>query len=248
MTDRPIIFSAPMVRALLDGRKTQTRRILKPQPPANVTSAGVVSRSSEGQTDEWSWLSGDPKDCDTWKFEGEFRTRFVPGDRLYVRENWAPLSYSRDLGGSRACKIGEADFAMMIDGHHQHKNGRSQPGLKEYAPGAFDGVKWAPSIHMPRWASRLTLTVTGVKVERLQDISEEDAIAEGVWHGNTFVRFADDIAATTKPGRWFPTARDWYRDLWERLNGPESWDANPWVVAPTFIVHPCNIDQMQEAA
>lgn len=238
MTDRPIIFSAPMVRALLDGRKTMTRRIIKPQPmPAGEGLWHFRNR--------WGGISQAHEEALT-SYIVDAAARFASGDRLWVRENWAPLAYSRELGGSRACKIGEADFAMMIDGHHQHKNGRSQPGLKEYAPGAFDGVKWAPSIHMPRWASRLTLLVTGVKVERLQDISREDAIAEGIvplGRRQGFDVYTHDNA-NGRHGSPIST----FADLWRTINGEDAWDKNPWVVAVSFTVHKTNIDQMQEAA
>jgi hypothetical protein len=125
----------------------------------------------------------------------------VPGDRLWVRECWSCLdSHSRP--GSRI-----AFRADTADGER----------VRVDAP-------WRPSIHMPRWASRLTLEVTGVRVERLQDISEEDALAEGMerhlWeetmHGDTHLQVLD------------------YRALWESINGPGSWDANPWVWAVSF--------------
>lgn len=258
MTDRPIIFSAPMVRALLDGRKTQTRRILTPQmlrffdgqggswrPDKALLEHALTDvhnvRNIEGDIWTWSGRAFDyqaPAERTTWFAH----LHFTIGDRLYVRDSWAPLAYSRELGGSRACKIGEADFAMMFDGHHQHKNGRSQPGLKEYAAGAFDGVKWAPSIHMPRWASRLTLIVTGVKVERLQDISYDDCVSEGIEQRWTCLNPATGSYAHDND------VQDNFCTLWKSINGAESWQANPWVVAVSFTVHHCNIDQMQEAA
>ena len=126
MSDHPIIFSGPMVRSLLDGRKTQTRRVLKPQP--------------QGEQ---------PKN---WTRANDKAVRYAPGDRLYVREAINKVSTPGDV-------VYRADF---------------EAGGNDGA-----GLGWRPSIHMPRWASRLTLTVTDVRVQRLQDISEEDARAEG---------------------------------------------------------------------
>lgn len=237
--DRPILFSAPMVRALLDGRKTQTRRLIKPQPPENVTSAGVISRSSEGQTDEWTWLSGDPRDCDTWGFEGEFKTRFVPGDRLWVKETWA--HDAPDIETCR-CAFQDAIGGGLTYGPYYRAT--------EIAP---ETLRWRPSIFMPRWTSRLTLTITDVRVQRLQECSEEDAIAEGIyaWQhdelgtlfsvnraGDTPVRGRNKIASPAG----YERAVHAYVRLWEDINGAGSWEANPWICAISFTVERRNID------
>lgn len=118
---------------------------------------------------------------------------------------------------------------------------------------------WRPSTHMPRWASRLTLTVTDVRVQRLQDISDADAIAEGV----TRCTWAEDMAGDGRtewhvpectPGEYpgctnsHPTPRGPFMELWDQINGTGAWQANPWVCATTFEVHRCNIDQMPGAA
>lgn len=176
MTDRPILFSAPMVRALLDGRKTQTRRILKPQPLMGYTPDVTASKG----------------------------IRFAKGDRLYVRERvWLPEGTDNPHG--------------HVTYHADHGDDRA--------------LKWRPGIHMPRWASRLTLTVTDVRIERLQEISEEDAIAEGSREPS----LVPIIGAC-----W--SERDAYAKLWEHINGPGGWGANPWVVALTFTVEQRNID------
>lgn len=243
MADRPIIFSAPMVRALLDGKKSQTRRLINPQPPENVTSAGVIARSGEGQTDEWSWLSGDPTDMDSWGFEGEFKTRYRPGDRLYVREAaWiAPPGWT----DSPANPMGpqRQEVAYRAD----DRSGYTASAAADYK------LRLYPSIHMPRWASRLTLTVEDVRVGRLQAISEGDAMAEGVHR-----IFPEGSAADTGPNRYTvaidggslnaPTARDAFKMLWETLHGPDSWAANPFVVALTFRVERGNIDTLSREA
>jgi hypothetical protein len=196
MTDRPIIFSAPMIRALLAGRKTQTRRILKPQP---YSSESVVSVDP----DQCCWMSCEPspitggvRQMDPWR-----PLPYTPGDRLYVRE------------------------AAHIDG--TFVNYRADHS------GDPTGLGWRPSIHMPRWASRLTLIVTDVRVQRLNDIIRGDAMAEGC----PFANMADG-----------PDPRDWYADLWNSLHGAGAWDANPWVVAISFTVQRGNIDQIGGAA
>lgn len=213
MKERPILFSGQMVRALLSGAKTQTRRIVKPQPEAE-----------HGGEPYWfiggyrAWTYRDTQD--TLRKGG----KVLPcpysqrGDRLWVREAWArddedgALFYRADVGLG-----GDAD---------------------DWERNRLDGVpryRWRPSIHMPRLASRITLEVTGVRVEQLQDISEADAIAEGV---NPFpgVRQDDDAAAFNRIGPVdmdsFPIAR--YAALWESINGPGSWDANPWVWVVEF--------------
>ena len=224
MTDRPIIFSAPMVRALLAERKTQTRRVLKPHPEyiessgrwkwslppktrRNVTGGSVVTGSRE-----------------FWEYAPNGSFPYAVGDLLWVRENCATW------GDHEA--IYRADDAVEY-------------GLA-VSDGKF-GAKWKarPSIHMPRWASRLTLTVTDVRVQRLQDISELDAKAEGLETEpsplgiSTYYCFGDIAYSHAKPA---------YRDLWNSLHGPGAWDANPWVVALTFTVQRGNIDQMPGVA
>lgn len=203
MTDRPIIFSAPMIRALLADTKTQTRRILKPQP----------SLIGCGQT---SYIGCDDKG---------HAAPYAVGDRLWVREagNWT--------GGAPCAITGKTIrfFAYAAD---------ADPS----AFGFFGGKKRSP-IHMPRWASRLTLTVTAVRVERLQDISEADAMAEGVGaihHGDGayyYSAFRDEA----HPKNWADPV-DAFRDIWNSIHGPGAWAANPWVVAITFNVERKNID------
>lgn len=238
MADRPILFSSPMVRALLDGRKTQTRRIIKPQPPEIVTSAGVMSRSNEGQTDEWSWLSGDPRDIDTWGCEGEFKTRFRPGDLLYVREHWRTREAYDALAPHKL--VGDEPIFYIADRHIS--------GLPSGDRTSLFG-KHRQAMHMPRWASRLTLTVTDVRVQRLQDISEEDAIAEGIYRVDGFtMRNGSDHADWSWQSEDCSfdlngsNAREGYERLWNSINGTGSWEANPWVVAVSFSVERRNID------
>ena len=195
MADRPIIFSAPMVRALLSGRKTQTRRIIKPQPLQPF--CGI-------STDGVKWWTNDEE-------AGVIEPLRVPcaeGDRLWVREAW----------GMGVSDHGDCPrYKATMD----YKCGDK---IKSEHEGPF---KWRPSIHMPRWASRITMEVTAVKVERLQDINRGGAMEEGC----PFPNMASG-----------PNPLDWFRDLWTSIHGPGAWEANPWVAAISFTVERRNID------
>jgi hypothetical protein len=209
MTDRPIIFSAPMVRALLDGRKTQTRRVLKPQAAGNAYRLAVY----------------DPQRAAFFFDEGTgalqpVRLPYAPGDRLWVREAFR----------------GDAGYNAYPPREWSHWPVSYEADPFETCIG-LDTGRLRPSIHMPRWASRITLTVTDVRVQRLQEISEGDAIAEGcapvmVREGRSSSGMAFSVWS------W----RDGYKDLWNSLHDPEAWGANPWVVALTFTVGQRNID------
>ena len=203
MKERPIIMRADDVRAILAGTKTQTRRIAK------LSSAGRVERGGR------NWHVDDP--------DAAFACPYgQPGDRLWVRESL------------RFVRVGE--------NYHEHAvyaaDGVRVPRCPDLLPQFCDGMAFGlarsvPSIHMPSWASRITLEITGVRVERLQDISKEDVIAEGVnriAHGREGY-FYHATRTEPHPKNWcYPD--DAYRDLWEQINGPGSWDANPfvWVV------------------
>lgn len=201
MTDRPIIFSAPMVRALLAGRKTMTRRLAWAFRDVNDNHTKTAS----------PWLNA------------------AVGDRLWVRESHHALG-SWDCSG-KAPRFVWANF----NGHEVKFDGaaRSSPRSSK--------VAWwtRPAIHMPRSASRLTLVVTATKIERVQRISNVDAIAEGC--GVNF-----DYEHPERTRETFPAER--FRDLWARLHGMESWNANPEVVALTFKIYQQNIDSMEKAA
>ena len=197
MTDRPIIFSAPMVRALLAGRKTQTRRL----------ATSPLRR------------------CEV-------------GDRLYVREAWRTHKVSDELPPRMLTGEGRVWFEADRDNCDAH--GRLRPGM-----------------HMPRWASRLTLIVEGVKVEPLQAISRDDAIAEGLAradkggsHWKWGIPDRDGWPGTDDDGwpwvKWRSDPRDAYGNLWDSLHADEGqrWEDNPEVVALTFRVVRGNIDQV----
>ena len=195
MKESPILFSAPMVRAILDGTKTQTRRVVKIKTPK---SASFLDYSVDG-------VRVGP--CPF----GE------PGDRLWVRETWA-APHSED---------GRPPSAIQCDQlriHYLASEGRG-------------GLVWRPSIHMPRWASRITLEITGVRVERLWEVSETDAVAEGVASITVSDGGASRWVNYSRPdskGSAFGDARSSYRSLWEEINGQGSWDANPWVWVVEF--------------
>jgi hypothetical protein len=211
MTDRPIIFSAPMVRALLDGRKTQTRRVLKPQAAAGAYRLATYDPKGK------AFFASD----DTGKLE-RVRIPFAPGDRLYVREAHA-------LVPSSAYRASEG-VQQTVDPSDRYRACIYREGFDR----SNGGFLWRPSIHMPRWASRLTLTVTEVRVEQLQDISAEDCTAEGI-------PFESDALA---PAEWSISR---FADLWNSIHGPDAWDANPWVVAVSFTVRKSNIDTQETA-
>lgn len=190
MSDRPILFKPEMVQAILDGRKTQTRRVLHKQD----WPQDIVRRFPHQQSD-------------------------VPcrvGDRLWVREKHALLPAGVDYATSGAAH-----------------------------DGAGGKIRWRPGIHLPRVHSRLTLFVSEVRVQRLQEISREDAIAEGL------IALGIDHGVEVFTHPWARamrgTAVSAFADLWRCVNGPEAWDMNPWVAAITFRAVHRNIDAAEVA-
>lgn len=209
MKERPILFSAPMVRAILDGSKTQTRRVVK-MPKIWERQGGKLDANSTFRDQGF----GDGEYLHVAIDDGSVQRVYCPygqrGDQLWVRETWqGPLLDSDEQ---------EAQFDE--DGPDAFK----KPGFCAYrATDDLDAVDedgkdlgWRPSIHMPRWASRIQLEITGVRVERLQDISEQDAWAEGC------EGYDDDVTGGQSGYGEFVA-------LWEAINGPGSWEANPWV-------------------
>ncbi len=215
------MFSAPMVRAILEGRKTQTRRIIKPQPPAELL-VGRTLGPIYG-TDLWAiWSTyGTAKAAQgnqTLKCPYGAEPHEEKVSRLWVRETWKGAKWP--------------DWSVAIE----YKAGGTYTPPKDTHFTTLGRLNaWTPSIHMPRWASRIDLEVVKVRVERLQDISEEDAKAEGVQGGYpTMLDWAnhfkepqiakDMVSRGGKTNAWYC-----YRKLWTEINGAESWDANPWV-------------------
>lgn len=199
MKERPILFSGAMVRALLAGTKTQTRRAVRKQFAPDAIVAEVAATTPEGwQVSGHSGLWWDDAGA---CIDDAIRCPYgMPGDRLWVREAWART------------RVFGAEFVVYREGDNR----------TDY------GGPWKPSIHMFRRDSRITLEITGVRVERLQDISDLDAIAEGIGLNAS----AAGIPMTTPPDLTMPRAM--YRDLWESINGAGSWAANPWVWVVEF--------------
>jgi hypothetical protein len=220
--ERPILFSGPMVRALLDGSKTQTRRVVKPVGAHHLFQfrGEDEARGADEPTGEWAWCRAEHVVSD------HIRCPYgKPGDRLWVRETFLYVgpgsgsdlpSYREERANPENHKASNCWFRA------------SQPD---------ETLVWTPSIHMPRWASRITLEVTGVRVERLQDINEADAAAEGVESLRSEGEYWKDYLRSTKRCDELTclSARDSFRTLWDSLAAPGAdWNANPWVWVVEF--------------
>ncbi len=217
MKKRPILFSAPMVRAILDGKKTQTRRVINPQP-----------EHIEWFAHQNGWCAKAAGAANTAADPAYTMVRCPygqPGDRLWVRETWQAVptnggdshGYGVFPGVSGRPHIpsrwNEAhSIIYRADGEHISETGERDT--------------WRPSIHMPRRASRITLEVTEVRVQRVQEISDSDAVAEGV------------LPPGISPERCTPNPAGWFRILWDKINAARGygWDKNPWVWAVSFEV------------
>ncbi len=215
MADRPIIFSAPMVRALLreiaapGTGKTQTRRTLKMKAARQTLNPRIE----------------DP--------------RYRVGDRLYVREHWRCPS-KHDATAPRDLTPRSMTVAFEAGGSIANQDSRDdwRPSSASYTGADWMG-RFRQAMHMPRWASRLTLIVTDVRVQRLHDCSEADAMAEGI------EKIGDgEFLPHRLAGYWSRTALLAYGRLWDEINGPGAWAQNPWVAAYTFRPIHVNIDQI----
>jgi hypothetical protein len=207
MKERPVIFNGEMVRAILDGRKTQTRRVIANVSPDNCIPLQKPTKTKDGI---YTHVMDAP---------GHGLCPFGQvGDRLWVRETWADVNHD----GHPAIAY-RADCGLRVIGEDDGEE--EDPNLEKYwfaqwYADLISGAEgnWRPSIHMPRWASRILLEITAVRVERLNDISHDDAKAEGCCYGRG--GGVPDFAVT--PADHFPT-------LWASIYGEESWRANPWV-------------------
>ena len=249
MKERPILFNASMVRAILAGDKTQTRRIAKPvrHPDlGNIYAAGALVLEREPQ-------HVIERACPYGR----------PGDRLWVRESFWIEHDSDSLEGAGAFDCGidlkTGDWASVCYCADQETAG-TWIGPDQYYPertfvpwgdGGFvpEFFSKRPNIHMPRWASRILLEITCVRVERLQDISEPDALAEGIeknWTGDPrkrqngfgtigwvpdcgWINYMEDM-----DGEPAYTPQDSFRSLWQSINGRDNWAVNPWVWVVEF--------------
>lgn len=227
----PILFSTPMIQALLDGRKTQTRRVI-----TQAEKLSYVVDCGDG-------VYGDEEGA------AHFKCPYgKPGDLLWVRETWVR---GHEYDESDMPKVGAVD--EYIDKIWYRA---SSPELWWDNEGVADhnNPPWKPSIHMPRAASRLTLEITDIRVERLQDISQEDALAEGIRPMNTTIFNTHSMTipqAFNYPNHngfgWCRDAVDSFQTLWQSINGEESWQANPWVWVIEFTVHRQNVDDFLKA-
>ena len=197
--EKGLIFNSEMVRAILDGRKTQTRRPIK----WKQTRFTEIGEREDGS--KWPWSEDAEHACDFWH-PCPFG---AVGDRIWVRETWASGLSTKSTLAYRAT----------------HKR-------EDLEDGFYDTIKWTPSIHMPRWASRILLEITDVRVERLNAISEEDATAEGVPPAGSLL--PDYLGTFLTPKGDFATAKVAFQRLWESIYGEESWKANGWVWVISF--------------
>jgi hypothetical protein len=210
MKERPILFSGPMVRAILDGRKTMTRRVVKVHDQRDDFERQGGFHGAWEDATRWTF---NPRWDERLDGKGDPRPRYclrcpygAPGDRLWVRE-----SFRLSAGASK-----EVHYAASVDDYTRAEKG-----------------PWKPSIHMPRWASRITLEVTGVRVERVQEISGRDVEAEGVeidWDRVARMQAASDVDPEAN-------VRASFACLWDGINGKRSpWSSNPWVWVIDFKV------------
>jgi hypothetical protein len=233
MKERPILFSGPMVRAILDGRKTQTRRIIK---------LPIFGRSD---TPGYDWSFRDRRGL--WNdYRNDRIAEVCPygksGDRLWVREKFGYSRQVDDINGSER-------VVCYAAGHPFHVTDASVDALKRCHSGnlmqpnhfVHDPIHWRPSIHMPRWASRITLEIMGIKIERVQDIYGTDVLEEGLGPDGLRQYYRDLRQQRTQEGSEFDgpgdVLWDWemeWRVLWGSIHGVGSWDTNPWVWAITF--------------
>lgn len=219
MKEQGVLFKAPMVRAILSDRKTKTRRIVKPQP--EVLDGGSITRHPSGPSLflVQRYAQQDRAFSNFGRCENITCPYGKPGDRLWVRETWRTLAA---FDG-----IKPADLVVGTQIKYDANNAISKPTVYPWSD------KARPSIFMPRWASRITLEITDVRVERLQEITEEDAKAEGVrgFNEDGCWVYEDYIHGS---GTWFMAAKDSFFSLWESINGYDSLADNPFVWVISF--------------
>lgn len=225
-----------MIRALLDGRKSQTRRVLKPQPSAHhwrhfksYALDPMEIDTSKGLAVRFMHSFAEPR-AENTQLEDAVLLPYQIGDLLWCRETWCEDRRGHTLhGGLYRATSPEVETIDDGDGHAVlNKDGTPKS-------------PWRSPLHMPRWASRLTLEVTSVKVERLQDISEADAEAEGIF------RITNGLWSWepgNKASAGYHSVRGAFDALWTGINGPTAWTENPFVVALSFSVHKTNVDAL----
>ena len=222
---KPILFSTPMVQAILDGRKSQTRRIVKPMRgmQSEWLSMDLINKVKEGQIVKGGWQMFHPNGGEKSPL-GWIKSNYQIGDILWVRETWQQECELIQIAG------GDWSNAYLnATGNYVYKSDNIiLPSETE----TFS--KWKPSIFMPKEACRIFLKVTDVRVERLQDISEKDAKAEGIERDkNGFMPTPDKFWAFDGSAL-FNSAKDAFAHLWKKINRENSWKENPWVWVYTF--------------
>ncbi|MBZ1548198.1 hypothetical protein KFA93_05015 [Klebsiella pneumoniae] len=224
MKERGMIFNGEMVRALMSGRKTQTRRPIK----WKQTRFTEIGEREDGS--KWPWSEDAEHACDFWH-PCPFG---AVGDRIWVRETWGVVSHAFSDDGLMIDWVPDRPTTAI---HEMPFGNGYYSGYAIYAVdgdftwGDDDGYEdgrscWKPSIHMPRAASRILLEITNVRVERLNAISEEDARAEGIIDGGCLNCGEPEPCGCANPE---PDATDAFAYLWQSIYGQENWNANPWV-------------------
>ncbi|WP_414707591.1 hypothetical protein, partial [Pseudomonas sp. UBA5706] len=236
--ERPILFSAPMVRAILEGRKTVTRRLVKPWQQPNLEEDGTWFAIAQRHA-RWGFgVSGvDAASCAAELARSGCCPYGRPGERLWMRETWGVISHDFDEQGNmvdwtpdrQATPIREMPFGRgYYSGHVIYRADGEAAWAGDDDGGGDDRSAWRPSIHMPRVASRILLEITDVRVERLQDISPAQCLSEGVQaFGGDGYHIEDGRFFTDHPYETFA-------GLWQSINGEESWHSNPWVWVVEF--------------
>ncbi|EMM7212589.1 hypothetical protein WJH64_000694 [Klebsiella pneumoniae] len=236
MKERGMIFNSEMVRAILDGRKTQTRRIMKVQPESNQLGLLLITDSTKhSDIGKYHWAESNAtgNHVRSKLFSSPFG---AVGERIWVRETWATLGNEEGCyvdWEDNLCKGDERSAARIYRASCEQRPGDYglwsipddaywKPHTKEHK---FEGA-WRPLIHMPRWASRILLEITDVRVERLNAISEEDARAEGIIDGGCLNCGEPEPCGCANPE---PDATDAFAYLWQSIYGQDNWNANPWV-------------------
>lgn len=224
MKERPIIFSAEMIKAILAGRKTQTRRIIKLQPPCDgqnwqiSTLVDTTARENLKHRGKQCWVVMDGLneiDCNDRYFSPPYG---YVGDRLWVRETWCHKW--EDSGPVYNTEGNFDNTCVWYYATDDEPEAVDDDGWLKFNKNGCQASPWKPSIHMPHWASRITLEITNIRVERLQDISEEDAKAEGC---ESILENAGTIQARRG------TVRRAFSILWDSIHGQSVWNLNPWV-------------------
>ncbi len=253
MKERPILFKGAMVQAILDGRKTQTRRPVTPQPPAAAVKPWCIVRSSDSSwTGTWGWTDSVGAEPPRYVVDGVRCPLGVAGEQLWVREAFQVFERTSLEQGEEWSQVTKR-LRTDIDEPPSARWWR----LAYRADGELEDVTWRPSIHMPRWASRIQLEMEWIRAQRLHDITDEEAIAEGIaplftdeemkarpelescrgmwrnylWHGCARGKVMDQWAYQSSG---YLSARDSFSSLWESVYGAGSWVQNPWVWVVNF--------------